>query len=121
MSTTKDIIEATQGNDKAVYHEFRNHARGTRVETRSTTLNIIRSEYHDYHVTEVVQSQCSLFEFAAAGRAELTFEAGEDREAFLSTRTWRPVGSGVEKKLHPGKLDDDFRFARYVLPPPPLL
>lgn len=110
MSSSQTLIASAHENDKTVFDSFRQHASGTRVETKSTALNIIRKAYPDYHVTEVDARNCALFEFAAAGKATLTHLS--DEESFDTTRHWGPVGNGIEKKLHPGKLSDEWRFAR---------
>lgn len=110
MPAAKDLIAATKENDKNAFEEFRQHANGTRIETKSNVLNIIRNAYPDYHVTEVDERDCSLFEFAAAGKATVTLDS--DEETFDMTRNWKPVGEGIERKMHPGQLVDDYRFAR---------
>lgn len=71
---------------------------------------MLRKEYADYHVTEVAASEAALLEYAAAGKATLVLDT-ED-ETFHAKRSWQSVGEGVEKKMHPGKLADSFRFAR---------
>ncbi|KAF1955391.1 P-loop containing nucleoside triphosphate hydrolase protein [Byssothecium circinans] len=129
------LITSTLQNNNAVFADFRSHTNGSRIETKSAVLNIIRKAYPEYHVTEVAQQSCSLFEFAKAGKAVCTFDAGDygkgdesktgdagkdgmgmgiglGREADVA-RTWVAVGSGVEKKMHPGTLVDEYRFARF--------
>ena len=111
MTDPTMTLKATQGNDQGVFSAFRSHADGKRVETKSTALNIIRTAYPDHHVTEVDAPKCSLFDYAGAGKAVLTLD-GED-EHFDTTRTWKTVGDGIEKKMSPGTLGDDFRYARF--------
>ncbi len=71
---------------------------------------MLRSAYQNYHVTEVEAGKIALFEYAATDQALLNFDP-ED-EQFNSTRDWHAVGEGIEKKMHPGTLTDEFRFAR---------
>ena len=111
MAKPTATFKTTQANDSKVFNAFRSHANGTRVETKSTALNIIRRSYPSHHVTEVGASTCSLFDYAGAGKAVLTLD-GED-ESFDTTRSWKPVGNGMEKKMNLGRLDDEFRFARF--------
>ncbi|KAF2177712.1 P-loop containing nucleoside triphosphate hydrolase protein [Zopfia rhizophila CBS 207.26] len=111
MGAAKNILSSTQESGKTVFEDFKQHCLGTRVDTRTTSLNIIRKAYPDYHVTEVDESRVSLIEYAEAGKAIAILDV--EGEAFNATRWWRPVGERIEKKLHPGKLDDDFRFARF--------
>jgi transitional endoplasmic reticulum ATPase len=104
-------LKATQDNSSSAFVNFRKHANGTRIETKSTALNILRTNYPDHHVTEVEAQRCALFDYASAGKAVLTLDG--DDEQFDTTRAWKPVGNGIEKKLSPGKLDDEFHFARF--------
>lgn len=108
------VLTATQGNSAAIFEAFKIHCEAPRVDTKTNVLKLIREAYPEYHVTEVAEKRTSLFEYAAAGKAELIFD--HEDEAFNATREWEAVGEGIEKKLHPGKLRDDFRFARYVSP-----
>jgi transitional endoplasmic reticulum ATPase len=110
MADTKSILEITQGNRAEIFETFKSHTNAPRVETRTVVLNQIRNAYTDYHVTEVEEKRVSLFEYAAAGKAELILDV-ED-ETFMTTKAWRAVGEGIEKKAHPGTLRDEFRFAR---------
>jgi transitional endoplasmic reticulum ATPase len=110
MPASKSVLAATQANNVDVFSAFRSHTEAPRIDTRSTVLTLIRKSYPDYHVTEVEERKVSLYEFAASGKAELVLDA-ED-EAFNATREWSAVGEGIEKKTHPGKLSDEFRFAR---------
>jgi len=110
MSASQHLRTATAENDRAVFQHYKQHASGTRIETKQNVLNIIRDAYQDYHVTIVDAGNCSLLEFAAAGKAKVIFDV-ED-ETFNVTREWKPVGSGIEKKTHPGKLNDSNHFAR---------
>ena len=93
-----------------MFSSFKSHCDAKRVDTKTSTLTLLRNAYEDYHVTEVEAKQVSLFEYAATDKALLTFDS-ED-EQFNAARTWRAVGEGIEKRMHPGKLKDDFRFAR---------
>ncbi|KAF2115102.1 proteasome-activating nucleotidase [Lophiotrema nucula] len=110
MPAAKDFVAATADNSKSLFEAFRAHSNGTRTDTKSTLLNLFRNAYPDYHVTETPRNKCSLTEYADAGKAVMTFDA--DEESFNSSRVWKSVGDRMEKKLHPGKLDDDFRFVR---------
>lgn len=111
MPAAKDLLSATFVDNKNILSNFAHHCSGNRVETQSQVLSLIRSTYPDYHVTEAAESRISLFEYAEAGKAILTLDSDED--SFAATRKWHPVGERIQKKLHPGKLDDDFRFARF--------
>ncbi|KAJ4292490.1 hypothetical protein N0V90_009152 [Kalmusia sp. IMI 367209] len=111
MSSSNDIAASTTENDKHVFNTFKQHASGERIETKQSVLNFIREEYPEYHVTAVDAGSCSLLEFAAAGKA--TAKADAEEETFNATREWKPVGTGVEKKTHPGRLQDDYHFARF--------
>lgn len=115
MPAAKTILTSTQASGVAIFNEFKSHCNAPRVETRNNVLKMIRDAYPDYHVTEVDERRVSLFEFAAADKALLIFDA-ED-ESFNASRKWTSVGNGVEKRLHPGTLIDEFRFARYVVMP----
>jgi transitional endoplasmic reticulum ATPase len=110
MPATKSILSATKANNNAVFSAFKIHCAAPRVDTKTTALTLIRNDYPDYHVTEVEERTASLFEFAIAGHAELNLDV-ED-ESFNATREWEPVGEGIEKTNHPGKLKDEYRFAR---------
>ncbi|KAL1611973.1 hypothetical protein SLS60_000196 [Paraconiothyrium brasiliense] len=98
-------------DEQRVFDAFNEHASQKRIETKQRVLNNIRKQYPQYHVTVVDAGGCSLLEFAAAGKAKSSHEA--DDETFNATRQWQPVGSGIEKKTHPGKLQDEFHFARF--------
>ncbi|KAF1973629.1 proteasome-activating nucleotidase [Bimuria novae-zelandiae CBS 107.79] len=110
MSSANEPFSST--NITAVYSRFNDHASAQRVETKQRVLNILRQEYPEYRVTVVDAGPCSLLEFAAAGKAEAVFQA--DDESFNATREWKPVGTGIEKKTHPGTLNDDYHFARFT-------
>lgn len=99
-----------KSDEQRVFDAFSEHASQQRIETKQRVLNIIRKQYPQHHVTVVDLATCSLLEFAGAGKATFAHEA--DDETFNATRAWKPVGSGVEKKTHPGRLQDDFHFAR---------
>ncbi|KAJ4366256.1 hypothetical protein N0V83_007892 [Neocucurbitaria cava] len=112
MPSTKTLLTATQPNSAAVFDAFKLHCDAPRVETRTTILTQLRSAYPDHHVTEAEERRVSLFEFAAAtDKAVLNFD--DEGEGFQATRDWRAVGEGIEKKVHPGRLRDEFRFARF--------
>jgi transitional endoplasmic reticulum ATPase len=111
MADPTATLKATNDNDSKAFEAFRKHANGTRIETKSTALNILRAQYPSHHVTEVEANKCSLFDYAGAGKAVLTLDG--ENESFDTTRAWRPVGNGIEKKMSPGRLDDEFRFARF--------
>lgn len=104
-------LNTTHSNGVLAFGTFRDHTSGKRIDTKSTALNTLRAAYPSHHVTEVEAQKCAFFDYASAGKAVLTLD-GED-ESFDTTRLWKPVGNGIEKKLSPGKLDDDFRFARF--------
>lgn len=110
MSGLEGTASSAMTNDQIVFDAFNHHASAQRVETKQHVLNTLRKQYSEYHVTAVDAGQCSLLEFAAAGKATATFEGQE--ELFHATREWKPVGTGVEKKTHPGILQDDYSFAR---------
>jgi transitional endoplasmic reticulum ATPase len=110
MPAARTLLSSTQANSAAIFNDFKSHCDAPRVDTQTHALTLLRNAYPDYHVTEVEKKKVSLFEFADADKATLIFDA-ED-EAFNATREWRAVGEGVEKKMHPGKLTDNFRFAR---------
>lgn len=111
MPAVRDLLAATAEHGSSVFTEFKNHANGTRTDTRSTVLRLLRESYPEYHVTESNRSSIALFEFAQAEKATVVHDHTD--ESFNATRSWRPVGERIEKKLHPGKLADDFRFARF--------
>lgn len=111
MASFKDTF-TNDSKEQRVFNAFSEHAGQQRIETKQRVLNIVRKQYSQYHVTVVDAGSCSLLEFAAAGKATASHEA--DDETFNATRKWKPVGSGIEKKTHPGSLQDDYHFARYV-------
>jgi hypothetical protein len=112
MPAARSTLPATQGHSASLFSNFKSHCDAKRVDTKTTTLTLLRNAYEDYHVTEIEAKKISLFEFAGAGKAVLNFDS-ED-EHFNATRDWHAVGEGIEKKMHPGKLTNDFRFARQV-------
>lgn len=114
MAAVKTALTATEECGDLVFSEFKSHSGAQRIDTKTTTLTLLRNAYTDYHVTEVDANNVSLFEFATAGKALLMLDS-ED-ENFCTTRDWRTVGDGIEKKMHRGKLTDNFRFARLVTP-----
>ncbi|XPT02771.1 hypothetical protein M3J09_011881 [Ascochyta lentis] len=111
MPAARSTLAATQEHGASIFTNFKSHCDAKRVDTKTTTLTLLRNAYEDYHVTEVEAKQVSLFEFAAADKALLMLDSEDER--FNATRNWRSVGEGIEKKMHPGKLTDDFRFARF--------
>jgi transitional endoplasmic reticulum ATPase len=110
MPAARSPLAATHEQSTSIFSDFKAHCGGQRVDTRTVTLTLLRNGYKDYHVTEVEAKKIALFDFASSGKALLNLDC--DDEQFSATRGWRPVGEGVEKKMHPGKLTDDFRFAR---------
>jgi transitional endoplasmic reticulum ATPase len=110
MAPTNPIFSATSENSADIFGAFKNHTSAPRIETRTVVLNLIRNHYGGFHVTEVDERKVSLFEYAGADKAKLVLDG--DDELFMSTKGWRAVGEGIEKKTHPGKLQDDFRYAR---------
>ncbi|KAJ4375517.1 hypothetical protein N0V86_007049 [Didymella sp. IMI 355093] len=111
MPTAKSNLAATQEHSVAIFNDFKSHCDGKRVDTKTTVLTLLRNNYEDYHITEVDAKKISLFDFASTDKAQLTLDS--DDEQFHATRTWSAVGEGIEKKMHPGTLTDDFRFARF--------
>ncbi|KAL5424679.1 hypothetical protein PMIN04_003062 [Paraphaeosphaeria minitans] len=109
--TSLKVAFTDDSDEQRVFDAFSEHAGQQRTETKQRVLNIIRKQYPQHHVTVVDSGSCSLLEFAAAGKATYSHEA--DDETFNATRQWKPVGSGVEKKMHPGSLQDEFHFARF--------
>jgi transitional endoplasmic reticulum ATPase len=110
MAPTNPFFAATASSSDGVFGAFQSHTNAPRIETRTMVLNMIRMYYRDFHVTEVDERKVSLFEYAGADKAKLVHDG--DDEFFMSTKGWRAVGEGIEKKTHPGKLQDDFRYAR---------
>jgi transitional endoplasmic reticulum ATPase len=110
MPAHRSILAATQAKSVDVFSAFKAHAEAPRIDTKTTVLTLIRNAYPDYNVTEVEEKKISLREFAGAGKAEQVLDS-ED-EAFNATKEWHAVGEGIEKKTHPGKLTDQYRFAR---------
>ncbi|CAO2657834.1 Nn.00g070940.m01.CDS01 [Neocucurbitaria sp. VM-36] len=111
MPATKTILTATQANSADVFNAFKSHCDAPRVETKAKVLTQLRAAYPDHHVTEAVEKRVSLFEFAATEKALLILD--DEGESFQATRDWSAVGDGIKKKLHPGRLRDEFRFARF--------
>lgn len=110
MTTPKSTLAATLEQRISIFCDFKDHCGAKRIETRTVTLALLRNAYVDYHVTEVEARKIALFDFASSGKALLNLDS--DDEHFHATRGWCAVGEGIEKKMHPGKLTDDFRFAR---------
>ena len=113
MPAARTTLSSTSSTNNAVYINFEEHCRGERVETRNKLLSLLRSCYADFHVTEVDEAKVSLFDFADADKATLELDAEDEK--FKAARKWGSVGEGVQKKMHPGHLMDDYRFARYVV------
>ena len=111
MPAAKDILAATLDSNAAVADTFKQHFSDTRADTKTTILNALRQSYPTHHVTEAGDHNLSFVEFAEAGKATLVLDSAP--EAFNATRAWKPVGEGVEKRAHPGKLEDEYRFARF--------
>ncbi|EDU47638.1 SpoVK ATPase of the AAA+ class [Pyrenophora tritici-repentis] len=111
MPAARTLLSSTTSKRNYVDQTFDEHCSGDRVETRNKVLTSLRSTYPDFHITEVDEAKCSLFEFAAADKATLALDAEDEK--FKATRKWVPVGEGVEKKMHPGDLIDHYRFARF--------
>lgn len=110
MPAATSSLDATLEHSASIFSEFKSHCDAKRVDTKTTVLTLLRNAYEDYHVTEVDAKKIDLFDYASSGNALLTFDS-ED-EQFHATRNWCAVGEGIEKKMHPGKLTDDFHFAR---------
>ena len=110
MPAARSTLAASQEHSASIFSNFKSHCDAKRVDTKTTTLTLLRNAYEDYHVTEVEAHKIALFEYAAADKALLNFDS--DDEQFNATRGWSAVGEGIEKRMHPGKLADDFRFAR---------
>jgi AAA+ superfamily predicted ATPase len=111
MAQSNDILARTEVDNKTFISEFEQHCNGTRTDTKTLFLARLRQTYPSLHVTEVEQHKASLFEYAEAGKA--TSRLDSDEEYFNATRKWRSVGESMEKKLHPGRLDDEYRLARF--------
>jgi transitional endoplasmic reticulum ATPase len=110
MASSSSLLADTYGSRDVILNVFKKHAGGTRIDTNTTVLSMLRDHYAEYHVTEVDANNAALFEFAAAGKAELVLDAEDEK--FHAERSWLAVGDGVDKKMHPGKLTDSHRFAR---------
>jgi len=110
MPAARTTLSSTSSTNNDVYLNFEEHCRGERVETRNKLLSLLRGCYADFHVTEVDEAKVSLFDFADADKATLELDAEDEK--FKAVRKWGPVGEGVQKKMHPGHLMDDYRFAR---------
>ncbi|KAF3033097.1 hypothetical protein E8E12_004668 [Didymella heteroderae] len=110
MPAARSNLAATQEHNANIFNSFKSHCDAKRVDTKTTVLTLLRNAYADYHVTEVDARKIALFDFAST-KALLIFDS--DEEQFNATREWSSVGEGIEKKMHPGTLTDDFRFARF--------
>ncbi|CAE7218837.1 hypothetical protein CFE70_010358 [Pyrenophora teres f. teres 0-1] len=111
MPAARTLLSSTTPSKDRVAQIFESHCSGERLETRDKVLTSLRDAYSDFHVTEVNEGKCSLFEFADADKATLVLDTEDEK--FMATRKWVPVGEGVQKKMHPGDLVDDYRFARF--------
>jgi AAA+ superfamily predicted ATPase len=111
MSPSQDLLIATFQKNGDVLSAFEAHASCSRVETATQCLTLLRKTYPDYHITEVSESHVSLFEYAETGKATLTLDT--DTDSFNATRKWKSVGERIEKKLHPGRLEDEYRLCRF--------
>lgn len=110
MPAARSTLAATQEHSASIFSDFKSHCDAKRVDTKTTTLTLLRNAYEDYHITEVDARKIALFDYASTDKALLTLDS--DGEQFNATRDWGAVGEGIEKKMHPGTLTDDFRFAR---------
>ncbi|KAF2006589.1 proteasome-activating nucleotidase [Amniculicola lignicola CBS 123094] len=111
MAAKKDVLSTTMDNSTVVFQALKSHTSHPRTDTKTSILTIIRNAYPDLHITEAEQSRISLFEYANAGKA--TRHLDSEFESFNATRKWKSVGERVEKKLNPGRLTDEYRFARF--------
>ncbi|KAH6642948.1 proteasome-activating nucleotidase [Boeremia exigua] len=111
MPAARSTLAATHEYSASIFDDFKSHCDAKRVDTKTTILNLLRNAYENFHVTEVDAKTIALFDFAATDQALLNLDS--DDEQFNATRHWRAVGEGIEKKMHPGKATDDFRFARF--------
>jgi transitional endoplasmic reticulum ATPase len=111
MPAAKDMLSATLEHSNHVFETFKQHCRGSRIDTKTTALSLLKDTYPSYHVTEANEQSVALFDYAAAEKAILTLDS--DSESFNASRRWHSVGERIEKKQHPGRLDDDYRFARF--------
>jgi transitional endoplasmic reticulum ATPase len=109
-SSSSSLLADTHGRRDDVLNGFKKHTGGLRIDTNTTVLSMLRDTYSEYHVTEVDAKDAALFEFAEAGKAALVLDAEDEK--FHAERSWLAVGDGVDKKMHPGKLTDGYRFAR---------
>lgn len=112
MGATKEI--ALQNNEarKAAFEEFKQHCSGQRTNTSLSVVEALRKTHPDHHVTAVLPTSCSLLEYATAGKATATFDGND--EGFDVLRDWKSVGKGLEKRDHPGRLQDSVSFGRYA-------
>lgn len=110
MPAARSTLVATQEQNASVFSDFLSHRDAKSTDTRAITLDLLRKTYEDYHVTEVDAYKIALFDYASSGNALIHFDSKD--EQFHATRGWHAVGDDTEKKGHPGKLTDDFRFAR---------
>lgn len=110
MPAVRSSLAATQEQSVSIFNSFKSHCDAKRVDTKTTVLTLLRNAYEHYHVTEVDARRIALFDFASTDKAFLTLDS--DDEHFNATRNWSSIGEGIEKKMHPGALTDDFHFAR---------
>lgn len=110
MPAARSALTVTQKYSASMFANFESHCNAKRVDTKTVILSLLRNAYEDYHVTETDATKVALFDYASTDKALLILDS-ED-EQFNATRDWSAVGEGIEKKMHPGTLTDDFRFAR---------
>jgi transitional endoplasmic reticulum ATPase len=103
--------EPSSSSSQFLFEAFKEHCQSPRVDTKTASLHLIRKAYPDHHVTEISEQKAALFQFADAGKAEVILDS--EAEGFNATREWKPVGERIEKKLHPGKLSNEYRFAKF--------
>ncbi|OCK87812.1 P-loop containing nucleoside triphosphate hydrolase protein [Cenococcum geophilum 1.58] len=112
MGATKEIALQSDEARKAAFEEFKQHCSGQRTSTTLSVIEGLRKTHPDHHVTAVLRTSCSLLEYAAAGKATATFDG--NGEGFDVLRGWKSVGEGLEKRDHPGRLQDSVNFGRYA-------
>lgn len=112
MAEPDNLFSATADTNKSLISAFHKHSNGSRTDTRNFLFTLFKETFPTYHVTEAVAHSISLIEFASAGKASVVHDTEE--VSFKATRTWHPVGDRLERKLHPGRLVDDYRFVRIL-------
>ncbi|KAF1926283.1 proteasome-activating nucleotidase [Didymella exigua CBS 183.55] len=111
MPAARSTLATTHEHSTSIFDNFKSHCDAKRVDTKNTVLTLLRNAYEDYLVTEVNAKKIVLFDYASTDKALLALDSND--EQFNATRDWSAVGEGIEKKMHPGTLTDDFRFARF--------